>query len=263
MTPPSRPEFRAWVDRQPDPKWPLMPLTHICKSLVGNDIARAGAVEPADCAVLKRSLAYFFYGRPAYRTKGDGPVKNPAACPMCFVFDPNVLKQADEIHPFDTGAFESRLYHHIIMDEMRREDFSLEQQVNRPNKLISAIYGERGVYFEGDNSKISVTPVLPSEFLAYTYVELLKSAGRNEPDDRVGTVEVIFESPVPLKGNLLAVVVPDILWSEADKASWIVEIGQSGVDILPFKYSIGREPEHHHAMIEVEIRQFYASNGYI
>jgi len=257
----SRPEFRDWVDRQPDPAWTLMPLTHLCKALIGGDIARHGKVEPTDCAVLDRSVAYFFYGRPAYRTRGDGPVKNPAACPMCFIFDPKVIDSADEIFPFDTGAYSARLYSHIVMDEMELGDFSLETQARRANRLIAATYGTREAYFDGDRTAISPTAAARTDFLAHTYLELLRSTGRNEPDDRVGTIEVTNSQPTPLSGNLLATVVPDIIWNSTDKASWLVDLEASGVKVLPFRYLHGREPEHHHAMIEAEVREFYIARG--
>lgn len=261
MAAPSRPEFREWVDKQPDPAWTLMPLTHICKALVGNDIARIGRIEPTDCEILGSSVAYFFYGRPAYRTSGDGPIKNPAACPMCFVFDPRLIEEATEIHPFDTGAYTARLYSHIFMDEMKREDFSLESQSRRPNRLINTVYGTREAYFDGNRAKISTTAAAPADFLAYTYIELLRSTSRNEPDDRVGTIEIVCGESVPLAGNLLATVVPDIIWNDQDKSEWLSKLQALNVTILPFRYLHGRDPEHHHAMIEIEIRNFYESRG--
>jgi hypothetical protein len=259
----SRPEFRKWVDNLPDAAWPMMPLTHICKAFIANDIVRDGQVAPSPCGVFERSLAYFFYGRPAYRTQGDGPVKKPAACPMCFIFDPKIMDQAEAIHPFDTGAFHARLYRHAMLDEMAIGDFSLERHTLRPNRIINTVYGSRSAYFDGDRSKIPEPSKIAgeSEFLVQAYIELLRSAGRNEPDDRVGTIEVVMGEAVPLEGNLLAVVVPDILWNDKDKESWLVGLADAGVQILPFRFLHGREPEHHHAMIEVVIRDFYDSRG--
>ena len=66
-----RSSFRDWVDKQPDPKWGLMPLTHITKGIGAEDIIKAGEIKPVDCAVFNQPLAYFFYGRPAYRISED------------------------------------------------------------------------------------------------------------------------------------------------------------------------------------------------
>lgn len=259
----SRPEFREWVDRQPAPGWGLMPLTHISKSLIAKDIAREGRIAPAHCPVFERALAYFFYGRPAYRTKGDGPVRNLAACPMCLIFDPSIIEAADCIHPFDTGAFNSRLYKHVMLDEMNIADFSLGTDASRPNKLISAVYGDRAAYFDGDTRNLaSVSERIPnSEFLARSYIDLLTSPGRNEPDDRVGTIEITFGQDVQLEGTLIAIVVPDLIWNDRERADWLAAFSQAGVEILPFRYLHAREPEHHHAMIEIEVRNFFAARG--
>ncbi len=255
--------FRKWVDDQVDPAWPLMPLTHICKGLIGEDIVRDGGIEPRDCKVFDKALAYLFYGRPAYRTKGDGAIKTPAACPVCFVFDPELINQADEIHPFDTGAYDARLYKHVMMDEMEIGDFSLERAVRRPNRLIHALYGSREAYFDGATHQIKTDAVPASEFLGSTYVELLTSKGRNEPDDRVGTIEIVTSSRVQLSGNLRAIVVPDIIWNDKDRAHWLVALEKDAVTILPFRYLHGREPEHHHAMIEVALREYFQANDHL
>ncbi|WP_133244777.1 hypothetical protein [Caulobacter radicis] len=241
----------------------MMPLTHICKALIAEDIARDGTIEPRDCKVFDKALAYLFYGRPAYRTKGDGAIKLPAACPVCFVFDPDVINQADEIHPFDTGAFEARLYKHVMMDEMAVEDFSLEQASRRPNRLIHALYGTRAAYFDGDTHQLKEDVVASSEFLGTAYVELLTSKGRNEPDDRVGTIEIITSKSIKIAGNLKSIVVPDIIWSDKDRADWLSELEKDGVDIVPFRYLHGREPEHHHSLIEIALRQFLFDNDHL
>src|SRR6266478_2411608 len=122
-----RNHFREWVDKQSNPKWPLMPLTHITKGIGAEDIITAGQISPADCAVFGEPLAYFFYGRPAYRVSGDGAVKIEAACPFCFVFNASLIDKAKAIFAFDTGAFSKRLYNHILVEEMDVEDFSLER----------------------------------------------------------------------------------------------------------------------------------------
>src|SRR5262245_17363518 len=113
-----RPQFREWVDKHSDPQWPLMPLTHITRGIAAEDIANAGEVGLSTCAVFNESLAYFFYGRPAYRIASDGAVKIEAACPYCFVFNAELIDKAKAIFAFDTGAFSKRLYSHILVEEI-------------------------------------------------------------------------------------------------------------------------------------------------
>src|SRR5215213_5943770 len=136
-----RPNFRAWIDKQPDPSWGPMPLTHITKGIGAEDIIRGGAVEARHCREFNQPLAYFFYGRPAYRISGEGTLRAEAACPFCFVFKAGVISKALTINAFDTGAFDNRMYKHVLLYEMNVEDFSLESDPLRPNRLISAVFG--------------------------------------------------------------------------------------------------------------------------
>ncbi len=240
-----------------------MPLTHITKGVAAEDIIKDGAVNPEDCAVFGERLAYFFYGRPACRVSGDGAVKIEAACPFCFVFDAALIEQAKAIFAFDTGAFAKRMYQHILVEEMAVEDFSIEKDKLRPNKIISKVFGDRRTYFEGDISKIPEPDTLtePWDFHARAYVHLLKSPGRNEPDDRICSIEVIFGQSVPLKGSLLAAIVPHTLWDGQYQAPWLQKLQAEGVTVAPYLFVPGRHPEHYHAQPEAAVRTLYERWG--
>ncbi|MGJ4957632.1 hypothetical protein ACQR1H_18445 [Bradyrhizobium sp. HKCCYLRH2015] len=245
-----RTDFREWVDKEPAPDWPLMPLTHITKSIVAADISKSGFVEPIECAVFNRPLAYFFYGRPAYRVSGDGAIKAEAVCPCCFIFDANLIEQAEAIFAFDTGAFSKRLYKHILPEEMNVEDFSLEKDKARPNKLIKKSFGSRIDYFHGNIHAIPNPHSIAKayEFHARSYLQLVTSPGRNEPDDRICSIEVIFGNSVPLSGNLRAIIAPHTLW--ADEAPWLKELETNGTTIQPYAFVPGRHPDYYQAQIE-------------
>lgn len=258
-----RSSFRDWVDRQEDPRWSLMPLTHITKGIGAEDIARDEEVRPAHCDLFDQAVAYFFYGRPAYRVSGDGAVKVEAACPFCFVFSAALINNAQAIFAFDTGAFEKRLYKHSILDEMNIEDFSLETQNQRPNRIISSVFGSRKAYFYGDVSKICEPATLAEawEFHARAYLHLLISRGRNEPDDRICSIEVVFGEPIPLKGNLLAVVAPHTVWDDEKHAPWLEKLKNEGVAIAPYPFVPGRHPEYYHAQLEAAVHDLYQRWG--
>jgi hypothetical protein len=240
-----------------------MPLTHITKGIGAEDISRSGGVSPTDCKVFGEPLAYFFYGRPAYRIGGDGAVKVEAACPYCFIFNAALIEKAKAIFAFDTGAFDNRLYKHILMEEMDIEDFSLEQDYRRPNLIVSSLFGSRKTYFDGDVTKIRDADKLAEawEFHARAYLHLLSSPGRNEPDDRICSIEVLFGEPVPLKGNLLAVIVPHTVWTDEKHAPWLDKLKAEGVAIAPYLFVPGRHPEHYHALLETAVRDLYESWG--
>jgi hypothetical protein len=256
-----RPEFRDWVDRLADPGWGLMPLTHITKGVVATDIFRSGEIQPTECKVFGQNLAYFFYGRPAYRVSGDGAIRAEAACPFCFIFKSSLIERARAIFAFDTGAFEKRLYSRILVDEMKLADFSLETDTSRPNRIISAVFGSTRKYFQGDVSKVDPDGPPAWEFHARAYLHLLASPGRNEPDDRVCSIEVAFGNTIRLDDNLLAVIVPHTLWSEDSKAPWLEKLKDAGVAISPYIFIPGRHPDYYHALLETEVRELYEEWG--
>ncbi|HEY4343905.1 MAG TPA: hypothetical protein VGN05_06150 [Parvibaculum sp.] len=257
--PPNRPEFRTWVDQMPDPDWPLLPLTHVTKGVTAQDIIRDGRITPSECPVFEEPLTYFFYGRPAYRVSESGAVKVEAACPYCFIFDEALISKAKNIYAFDTGAFANRLYKHMLADEMNVEDFSLEDDVKRPNRIIANVFKSRKNYFEGDTSEVAAPneATEPWDFQARAYMQLLKSTGRNEPDDRICSIEIIVAEPIALTGNLKAVIVPHTLWNKNKKAPWLDKLDSEEIRIEPYNFIPGRHPEHYHALLESAVRTLY------
>lgn len=254
-----RPEFREWIDEHPTPQWSHLPLTHISKSFIAKDIVRDGVIEPRTCETIGVAVSFFFYGRPAYRPGKVDEYNIEATCPFCFIMSPNILSSVHVIHAFDTGAFAKRLYKYALIDDMNMPDFSLESESARIQKLISKIYGSNEAYMSGDLSQAVIVKngLNPDDFLPDAYLDLLCSAGKNGPDDRVGSIEVTFSDPVALKSHLLAIVVPDCFWSEKYKAAWILELADSGVTVSTFRYTNNKSPEHHHALLEQSVHKLY------
>lgn len=261
-----RPGFRNWVDRHAaSNEWKLLPLTHITRGLVASDIMRGGRIEPEYCDNLKKTYAFFFYGRPAYRASQDKVVKLEASCPHCFIFREDLIRRSNQVYAFDTGAFGARLFKHVLDDDFDVQDFKLEDDFTRPNKLISAAFGSQEAYFEGDRSAI-VDPneaAEAHEMEARSYLELLRSPGRNEPDDRICSIEVVFADPVPLKGELIGIVVPHTLWRTASPSPLLIDLSKSSVEIIPYDFIPNRHPEHYHTLLEAAVRQFYRDQGYL
>lgn len=258
--------FRDWVRRQPVPESQGFPLTHITKGLLAEDIYRAGEVAPTPCDVFeKMPLAYFFYGRPAYRVGGDGAIKAEAACPFCFIFDGSVIDDASKIFPFDTGAFNARLYKHAFTEEMELGDFSLDVSVDAPRQLIRGAFRSERSYIDGNTTDF-VSPEEGAEaweMHARAYLSLIGSRGRNEPDDRLASIEVLFERPVLIPGNLKAVVVPHTFWRGSDGAPWLSELARQEVEICPFQFLPGRAPDYYYALIEAQVKELYKKWGMV
>jgi hypothetical protein len=254
-----RQSFRKWVDGAKDPGWALMPLTHITTGILAQDIIEAGSIEPKSDRVFDTPVAYFFYGRPAYRIPDVNTIRAEVFCPYCFIFSSSLIQKSSAIHAFDTGALAKRMYQHIFSDQMAVADFSMETDSSRPNKLISKVFCSLLNYFNGDLSVVAAAEELakPHEFHARAYLQLLKDPTRNELDDRICTIEVILAETVPLAGYLEAIVVPHTLWDHNNQAPWLITLNNNGVATVPYLFVPGRHPEHYHAVMESAVSEFY------
>ncbi len=263
--PPERPGFRDWVDKQVEPNWPLLPLTHITKGLVAEDIVRSGRIEPVSGSAFKQPLAYFFYGRAGYRVSGEKTINLAAASPYCFVFKPELIRRAWRIFAFDTGAFHKRLFSHVLPDEINVGDFSLERDEDRPNKLISAVFGRLYEYFKGDRSAVRPASDIsdPWDLLVEAYVKLLTSPGRNEPDDRICSIEVTFSDPVLLSDHLQAIIVPHTMWRDGRGAPWLEQLKASNVEIRTYEFIPGRSPAEYQSLMELELGSLFHEQSYL
>ena len=258
--------FAEWIDRhKPSAERPL-PLTHVAGAVAAQRIMDDGklALPTKVEGDLGKPLVYLFYGRPAYRLKQGTSVQLESSCPCCFVFDPSLLDRCNDIHAFDTGAFFNRLYAHVLDEDFRVEDFSLDKDPQRINKLISATFEDEAAYIDADKSRLRPINEATSawELEGRAYLTLLSSPGRNEPDDRVGTIEVNFQDPVPLDEKLLGVVVPHTLWSGNSHAPTLREIHDRGVKVGTYRFIPGRHPEFLQAQLEVATKELFKELGF-
>jgi hypothetical protein len=179
------------------------------------------------------------------------------------VFDEMLLGRADAIHAFDTGAYAKREYFHVLTEDMLLEDFSLGTDIHRPNKLIAGVFGNMSAYYEGDRQKIAAGITSPWESHARAYIDLLTSPGRNEPDDRIASIEVAIHDSVSLRQHVRAVVVPHTYWGArgSDRAPWLEDVQSDGAMIATYEFVSGRPPEHNHVHLEAAVRELYRGWG--
>ena len=80
--------FHDWIERVgQDDGAQLLPLTHLTRGVGALRILEDGRIVPQDCKHFKTPLAYFFYGRPAYRVTKDTSIqlKHRAHAALCFL----------------------------------------------------------------------------------------------------------------------------------------------------------------------------------
>ncbi|HEV7342491.1 MAG TPA: hypothetical protein VGN68_12725 [Sphingopyxis sp.] len=258
-------KFSEWVDRHEPAQSRLLPITHVTSTISAERIIDENKMSlPEKCdGEFKDPLLYFFYGRPAYRLRPGSSISLEAACPSCFIFNPRMIDRCHYIHAFDTGAYFNRMYSHVLTEDFRVDDFSLEADPARINRLISATFEDEEAYLDADRSKLrkidDVTQ--PWELQGRAYLTLLASPGRNEPDDRICSIEVGFRDPILLDENLLGVVVPHTLWMGNSKAPILMALADKGVKIGTYRFIVGRHPEYLQAQMEISVRNLLDSMG--
>lgn len=255
MTSGPRRYFQSWVLKQEDPDWPRMPLTHISAGMGARDIISDGAINPGYCEVMKEARAYMFYGRAAYRIGSEKTVPFEAFCPFCFVFDGALVKRAKTIIPFDTGAYHRRIFKYHDGDDVNIDDFSILDDKTTLNRLIKCIFRDREKYAYADRTVVPQAHEIcgAGDFDVRIYLSMIRADGRNEPDDRVSSIEVSFSDPIPLQDSLKCVIVPHTMLDEDDESTeWFRNIQTSGVEVRAYKFIPMKPPEYYHALMESE-----------
>lgn len=261
-----KPPFHEWIDRHPTPHWRTLPLTHITRAVFAERMLDDGRIDTERCEYFDdQPLAFFFYGRPAYRANRDKLIQLEASCPCCFVFDPQLLRRAHKVYAFDTGAFSSRMYNHVLDEGFQISDFEIGRDPERLSRLVQAAFNSQQAYFDADRSALAdpETGAEAWELQGRSYLSLLRSPGKNEPDDRICTIEAVFADPVLLSSDLLAIVVPHTFWNVDKKSPHLKRYGDSGVEIRTYKFIPGRTPEYYQTHLESEIERYYKEKSYL
>lgn len=258
-------DFARWAADLPSSKNASLPMTHITATIRAKKAIDAGQVEPRYCALFETPLVYCFYGRPAYRPRDDDKtVLTAGSCPFCFIFSPDLIQRASQIYPFDTGAYERRLFKEALDDEnFVKEDFSLGSASDLPAKIVSFVYGKNTTYLLGDRTGIDEGSVPDWQLVAKAYLAFLASRGRNDVDDRLMTFEAHFDSAISIRDYIMAVVVPHTL-CEGDVvvAPWLRSVEEFGCDILHYIYIPDRKMEYYHAAMERVVLGYYQDKGF-
>lgn len=83
-------------------------------------------LEPANCPVFREKIIYLFYGCPAYRAQHGNNARLKFEWPIILIFNPNKIEPIHRVFPFDTGAFEKKLYKEFFDEKSELLDFSVD-----------------------------------------------------------------------------------------------------------------------------------------
>ncbi|HZQ12452.1 MAG TPA: hypothetical protein VFB31_06550 [Pseudolabrys sp.] len=246
-----------------------LPLIHTCQSYNLEGILSTGRIRTHYCDVFRENLNYFFVGRPAYK-KEFGEEAAEWELPTCFIFQYDI-SDAKRIYPFDTGAFDKKLFPSFIQ-MMDRDQYELSKLADGPQRLIGTFFGTPASYFRlktVDEDYFSTNyslGVFDAEVRALHRL-ILKTNKKPDAttdykriDDRRFTVEVQFDKDRQLqKKDILAAILPEPYFLDPRVTSYFKKLGAKLISyqIHPLN------PDLYYGIIYEKIYDFFRRNRYV
>lgn len=211
-----------------------LPLTHLTDGYHLRSITEGGHLEPSQCHVFGEPLLYFFYGRPAYRVAANLPSNGfEAYWPICFLMRPAAVS-TKRIYPFDSGAFHTGRFGNFFHRDMIKEDFELDVDPTMPARLLNLFWPDAKSYFDNRGALAPDFNVI--DFELKSYAEIIRAKSNEGFDERNSAIELQTDVPVPLEGNILAVILPIDFADQKTRAHF----EKLGALVLPFN-TVGRQ----------------------
>lgn len=185
----------------------ILPYMHSCEGFAAYKIIESGELKATDCPVFKgKKLLYFFYGKPSYPVgeKISGNRTDINYCPICFLVKPEKVNLF-RAFPFDTGAYDAKLYAGFLHRGMKLEDFELGNSLDFIQKYIAICFTNNNNYILGEptlNSSVN-NPIVDA------FISLINANGTHSIDERSRSIEIITETNVPIKDSIEHIILPE------------------------------------------------------
>lgn len=255
-----RTDFRQLIASMP-PTSTSLGLTHVTSGYILREIVDSGKLESANrCPVLNENVTYTFYGRAAFRRDDDSVPSNLIfEMPTVLILDPASVPQPKYTFAFDSGAFMAGMFDHCLNDHMPLFDFSLEPTVLSGARIARNFFGGSEGYLKNQISDFPQIPV--HQFEAISYSQLLRAEGRsNRLDDRVSTVEIIFDKSLDLRATVRAAVLPSQI---ADEPTIGGRLKSLGIRVDEYEWTPGLRPSEYHMLIRSLVEQINRDLGWL
>lgn len=243
-----------------------LPLIHITDAYRIETIVNSAELTPTDCEFFGQRLLYFFYGRPAYKTRREENSNLLFDFPIVFALRPDAnIGQPHRAFPLDTGAFYRGMYKSHFHKDMALDRLSIESTNEGLRKYLGLFYESNFDYYVGRATKN--VEIRPTEFELQGLHELARQptspsvSSRTPFDERASSVEVQFTAPVTLTGNVLAVILPGVFLGEADIRSRIDAIDPAHLETYDTMHGLG--PQGVAAIIYDRLLSVYRREGIV
>lgn len=154
----------------------------------------------------RKEIVIFFYGKPSYPVgeKIAGNRTDINYCPICFLVKPEKVNLF-RAFPFDTGAYDAKLYGDFLHRSMKLEDFELENSLDFIQEYIAVCFTNNYNYILGEPTLTGSvnSPIVDA------FISLINANGTHSIDERSRSIEIITETSVPLKDSIEHLILPE------------------------------------------------------
>lgn len=196
------------------PTLPEMPLAHITDWQKFLSIMEKGHLL-ASCSNENMQVCYFFYGSPYYKYTHTANKNDPRRIslggmpmyrPVGLLFKAELVREAQSIYPFDSGAFE--LYKDHIPKDLTLDSFELrEPESMHPGKIVNRYFGTNDNYLRG-----KVKPGFKAvHAIEQALFNLYSTKGIKLFDERNHGIEVQIGHNIAIDLNLELLILPESL----------------------------------------------------
>jgi len=242
--------FKDFVESE-KPSIKILPLFHNSDVFGLRSILLEKKISVQKCTVFEgEDLLYSYYGRPAYKLNSKNATKNIAFFPICLILETEFISfKPKKVFPMDSGAFvkNEALRDEFFHKKMKIDDFELSQEVHSGKKVVSKFYRNNSNYI--DQNPILSNDDIPSiELEALCYNSMINSSSNTKFDDRVSTIEYIYDQSIHLnQKNVSGIVLPGAFYADDQIKKIIVdELKIKGIRI----YNLVRgNPIEYHALV--------------
>ncbi|CAK2016148.1 conserved hypothetical protein [Vibrio crassostreae] len=250
--------YREHIDGQQS-TLDLIPLMHTCDGIGFRGIIDSKQIATTHCSVFNENLAYYFYGRPAYRLKREDCTGMIQLFPVCFIIEPAGISSFKRAYPFDTGAFDAALYQQHVVSKLEMSQFEFKPNFDFIKKFVEYIYTTNGNYYKGKATLISDDlPPLAAEL--QSIVHIINNKGLTQVDDRCTTIEVQSDNPLDItNGSVKAIIMPSEMLGDESVTQLLIDY-----NIDPITYEVYRSsPSSTTSVILNKASEYLSDTGVI
>lgn len=252
--------FSEWLEKSEPLQHPLA-WCHVTSAYAWMKILNSGVCGLELCDVFREELLYLFYGRPAFRLQDEERGK-PGSSPVVLLFDNDIVGNGRRIFPFDTGAFQLKMFKHQIHPRMQLADFEMLCNGESPRRHVAALFGSNKNYLSTSPKSTKEIQNFSGYYEVQAVINIISQPPRERTDDRVMAVELQVGSPIETSsGQLKAVIYPSEL-DQSDEMRGFIADNKHSVDFRTYDSTPNKLAHEYQTELEKQAKALQKKLGY-